>query len=113
MKDDSQGTRRLTVLELADKYGIRVVGADETAFSAAEEDLRDILSSPTIDRYVSITRSGEFYYLRTWGTRQQAEEYAAGNVLDTIYPELPVAIIDLISGDELRPSITVEWKEQR
>lgn len=89
--------RRDRFITLAEQYWIRVPTPEQETFeTSSEEDVAEYLYSDLkIDRWVAVTYHDNIHYLKTFPTRQQAEERSIEYVTDDIFTESPVGIVDL------------------
>lgn len=91
--------RKQSLANLARKHDIPQCDSIEACNSSSEEDLLEYLSGEVhIDRWVAVTYNdseGGFYYLKTFPTRERAEEYTIEHVSDDIFTESPIAVVDL------------------
>lgn len=76
--------------------------------TAAGEDAGLILSGDEpCERYCVVTRNSDITYAYADDkTTEDARSHAIRNVDDSIFAEIPVAIIDLQTGEEMRPDWT-------
>ena len=95
------------LIKLAEEHGISP--RDQ---NTAGEDLAEQLASPKeIRRWAAVTRSEatRVTYVKTYASRQWAQNEAASYIADGIWPEVPVEVVDLDTGASSEPTISVEW----
>ncbi len=91
--------RKERLSALAEQYYIPVREEQNHYDSASEEDFAEYLHGHVhIDRWVAVTyHDGEasHFHVKTFPTREQAEEYTIEHVTDDIFTEVPIAVVDL------------------
>jgi len=94
-----QEERRKKLAALGSKFFIELRDEIEECDSASEEDLWEYLRGDKwIDPWVAVTYhdgDSSHYYLKTFATRREAEDYTIEHVTDDIFTESPVAVVDL------------------
>ena len=74
------------------------------------EDFAELLKEPT--QWIAVTRGGsdgELIYIVGADSKEDAEQRAGAHIQDDIYPELPVAVVDLDTGDMHHVEITISF----
>jgi hypothetical protein len=108
--------RQSALLELCDVYGVPVgnystVSGEETLvyFPTVADEVR----SPAVEalaRYCAVTRNGDVHFVTPlYATLRGAKERAAHYISDSIFDELPVAVVDLDTGRRWDASLTAKW----
>ena len=91
--------------QLALYYGITAWDDVANATSSAEEDVALYLSGEDgheIARWIAVTQGGEplSVFLKCFGEREHAERYANSYILNDIFSEAPLAIVDIDSNEK-------------
>lgn len=103
--DTQQSRRRDAYRRVCEHYSV-----DLTANYSGAEDAAAYLSgaSGPLDRYVVVTETGEFRYASpSAATLGDAKHDATEHASDSLWPEGPVAIVDLDTGATWRPAWTL------
>jgi hypothetical protein len=92
--------------KLAEKFYIAVLDEDAARQAASTEDLWEYLHGEShIDRWVAVTyhdgETGGSHFVKTFETRQQAEDYTVEHTTDDMFTEVPIAVVDL--DDDIAP----------
>lgn len=91
--------RRERLIKLAELYYIPVREEQDHYDSASEEDFAEYLHGHVhIDRWVAVTyhdSEASHFYVKTFPTREQAEQHTIEYVSDDIFTETPIAVVDL------------------
>lgn len=93
--------RRCKLIALAERYWIEVRETQDACTGVNEEDLWELLNHvQALQRWVSVTQVGggadnQRFFLKTFGSREAAEDYALENFGDDMFAEFPKAICDL------------------
>lgn len=99
--------RRKTLEALAERVEIEL---DRP--TTAAEDLADYLADPgTIRRWAAITFAAEDirYVKADFDAAEEAQDYAAGLLEDQTFPETPLEVYDLDTGERLEARLSVTW----
>jgi hypothetical protein len=101
--------RKVTLEKLADHHEVST--AESTT---AAEDLIDYLEDPeSIRRWVAVTFAGaSVTYLKAdFEDAEQARAYVEGLIEDVTFPELPIEVYDLDTGERIRARLSIVWGE--
>lgn len=89
---------------------------DRADQNTAGEDLAAYLDDPgSIHNWVAVTRSpqtGVTYLKADFPDAAAAKGYAASNVDDDLFEELPVEVVNLDSGEARRCQLVARWPEE-
>lgn len=102
-------TRKAALEKLAEHHEVSP-GENTTA----GEDLRDYLAEPkTIKRWVAVTFAAEHvHYLKAaFESAAEAQGYAGGLMEDMTFPELPVEVFDLDTGERIEARLAATWEK--
>lgn len=109
MPDDTQTARREKLVKLAEEFYLD----RQRSYSGAEDFEEYMDGTAAIHPWVSITVGGEdsdmIYVYADFDHANDAKARAGQFVQDSIYRETPEAVVNLDTGERLRPTLKVEW----
>lgn len=106
---DEDGPRFAALRKLVDEFGLTIGDTD----SSANEDVTEYFDGYLpVERFVAVTRGGDFTYLYAdYDSLHEAGLKAVENVDDCIYAESPLYVIDLDTGERWVPRWeSLQWR---
>jgi hypothetical protein len=105
-KSESSG-RKVTLERLAERHEISTAEAN----SAGSELAKYLADPATIKRFVAVTRADDItiYAKAEFDTPEAARRYVDGLIEDLTFPELPLEIYDLDTGEQMVATLVAIW----
>ena len=106
-RENEAAGRKVTLERLAERHKVSMAEA-----GSAASDLADCLVHPdTINRFVVVTRADKTrtYLKPDFDTLEAARRYADQRIEDPTFPELPVEIYDLDTGERIPATLVAVW----
>lgn len=105
-----QDILRNALVKLCGKYYLSTDQRDHYD-NTADEDIAPFLhDGEEIGEFVAVTTHGDYFYLYPGPTLEWAQEKAVENVQDDIFEETPIAIHNLVTGQQWDARIKVKWE---